>query len=287
METKNDSGIKELTITKNTLKKIRDYSELVCEKGDIECYGFLLNPKSKKDSIVYNAILACGQRVSSCSATAGPIGLLESKAEIENLGYDAIGCWHSHHNMGAWHSGIDNSNLEKLVSTIACNRELTTKKELPNGYFTDIEKHALLIRENEVEIEIKASKPISFSSQQDKYNAKLYYGYTRDKRLFLNFNNMATFLDLDEHKISFRNTQKEKLTSLGFAYSLVVSKNKNYAEIALKDTCNICGHSGIIREPVEIKIIEPQEDIQFTEKELIDEIKRKVRTARFLHSLFK
>src|SRR3989344_894660 len=158
-----EEKINELTITKNTLKKIRDYSELVCKKGDFECSGFLLNPKDKKDHIVYNAMLAHGQEVSSASVEVCSIGLLESKAEIENLGYDAIGCWHSHHNMGAWHSSIDDANLEKLVSSIASNRETAEIRNLPEGYFLSKKtNNELLIREEGIEIIIKSLKPIDF-----------------------------------------------------------------------------------------------------------------------------
>lgn len=118
--------INELVITKNTLEKIRRYAALVCKEKNrnVECCGFLLNPKEKNDIVAYNAILACGQAVSSGSTEIGPDASCDSKMEIRNMGYSAVGCWHSHHSMGAWHSSTDDSNLEKLVRTIAGNREI-------------------------------------------------------------------------------------------------------------------------------------------------------------------
>lgn len=270
-----------LVITRKTLEKIRDYSRFVCEKRNIECYGFLLNPKDKKDHIVYNAILACDQIVSGVSAEIAAEGAFKSKAEIENLGYDAIGCWHSHHEIGAWHSSIDDSNLEKLVSLIAGNRELILEEREPLK--RNFERNKLLIRENGTEIEIKSPTPISeYLTERKIINPEINYMHTKDNRFFLNINGKTISLALGEHELSFKHPKPEKLRSVGYAYSLVVSMKKVYAEIALKDICSVCEHSHIEKKPVRVEIISPDSDISFTEEELKEEIKKKVRKPKIL-----
>ena len=49
LKMKNENPQKELVITNNTLEKIKTYCKIICEKENNEIYGFLLNPKKRKD----------------------------------------------------------------------------------------------------------------------------------------------------------------------------------------------------------------------------------------------
>lgn len=273
--------IEKLAITQNTLNKIKAYSKIVCEKSERECYGFLLNKKSENNHIIYNAILACEQIVSGVHAEIGPSGAFKSKAEIENLGYDAIGCWHSHHSMGAWHSGTDNQNLEKLVHSIAGNREIILIGNDPVK--NEFERNRFLIRESGIELEIKSAEPFNMYTVERKVlPAKINYIHTKDNRFYLSLGGKTISIPLGEHTLTFKKTEPQKLKSLGYAYSLVASGEKFYAEVALKEICSVCEKSHVTKKPVKIEIIKLEEDIEFSEDEIREEINQKVRRPSFL-----
>ncbi|MDD5192122.1 MAG: Mov34/MPN/PAD-1 family protein [Candidatus Nanoarchaeia archaeon] len=277
----NITDIEKLVITKNTLNKIKAYSKIVCEKGDIECYGFLLNPKSENNHIIYNAILACDQMVSGVEASIGPEGAFKSKAEIENLGYDAIGCWHSHHGMGAWHSGTDDRNLEKLVHSIAGNREIILIGNDPVK--NEFERNRFLIREGGVELEIKSTKPFNtYTVERKIINPKINYMHTKDNKFYFNIGGKTIFMPLGEHTLTFKETEPQKLKSLGYAYSLVASEGKFYAEVALKEICTVCEKSHITKKPIKLEIIETEDDIKFSEEGIREEIRQKVKKPGLL-----
>lgn len=276
----NIGEIERLWITKNTLNKIKAYSKIICEKGDIECYGFLLNPKAENNHLVYNAILACDQVVSGVEAVIGPEGAFKSKAEIENLGYDAIGCWHSHHVMGAWHSGTDNRNLEKLVSSIAGNREIILIGS--DSVKNEFERNRFLIREEGIELEIKSIHPFStYTVERKVINPEVNYMHTKDNKFYLNIGGRTIFMPLGEHTLTFKKTEPQKLKSLGYAYSLVASDGTFYAEVALKEICSVCEKSQITKKPIRLETIETEKDIKFSEDELREEIRQKVRKQSF------
>ncbi len=259
---KQNANTNELVMTRNTFEKIKCYSKLICEKENLECYGFLLNLLEKNDLVAYNAILASGQVVGGASARLDPIGALETKAEIENMKCSAIGCWHSHNDMGAWHSGIDNINLEKLIASIACNREVSSTRKKPSGIFP--EKNSILIRREDDEIEIRSANEIKFSSRSGSYNADCSYGYTKDGKIFVNYNGRVIFIDESEnHAIEYRKIEREKLFSVGFAYSSVFSGDNHYEELAIKETCNICMNSSVTKKQVKAKIIDVDSYIEF------------------------
>lgn len=136
----------------------------------------------------------------------------------------------------------------------------------------------MLIRENGLEFEIKSAKPITYVSGFGNGDSKFHYSYTKDKKLVVHAGKRIIQLEANEHSVLFREAKKETVMSIGFAYSLVVSGNSCYAEGAVKETCNSCGAVGLKKKPVALKVIEPENDIQFTDGELIEEIKKKVKT---------
>jgi len=277
----NTKELEKLIITRNTLKKIQLYSNLVCKKGNFECYGFLLNPKKEKNNIVYNAILAHDQIVSGGHATVHPEGIFKSKAEIENLGYDMIGFWHSHHSMGAWHSTTDDNNLEKLASSIAGNREILLVKNDPIK--RDFERNKFLIREDGIQVEIKSPKALdNYLVERKVLNPEINYMHTKKNKFYLNLGGKTISLDLGEHTLTFKQAKPEKLRSLGYAYSLVVSNKDVYAEVCFKEICAVCEHRRLEKKPIKLNVIEVPEDINYTETELKQEIKNKVRKQGLL-----
>ncbi len=280
-ELKDVKEVENLTITRNTLEKIKAYAKIVCEKGEIECYGFLLNPKSERSHIVYNAMLACDQLVSGASAAIDPQGAFKSKAEIENMGYDAIGCWHSHHGMGAWHSGTDDRNLEKLVHSLAGNREIIL---LGNDPIRDeLERNRFFIRQGGIEVEVRSQHPFSgYVVDRRIEKPKFSYMFGTDGKFYLNIGGKTISFPLGDHTLAFKKTEPEKLKSLGYAYSLVVSHKDVYAEVAIKEICSVCEKSHIDKKQTKINVREIENDIRFTEDELREEIKQKVKRPGLL-----
>jgi hypothetical protein len=278
---KNIEEVERLTITKKALEKIKAYSRIVCEKGNTECYGFLLNPKSERNHIAYNALLACDQVVSGVAADITPIGAFKSKAEIENLGYDAIGCWHSHHGMGAWHSGTDDNNLDKLIHSLAGNREILLVGNDPVK--NELERNRFLIREGGIEVEVRSPRPFTgYVVDRRTEIPKFHYMHTLDNKFYLNVEGKTISFPLADHTLAFKKVEPQKLKTLGYTYSLVVSGKEIYAEVALKEICTVCERSHITKKQTKIEIKEIENDIKFTEDELREEIKQKVRRQGLL-----
>ncbi|MFH1586135.1 MAG: Mov34/MPN/PAD-1 family protein [archaeon] len=263
--------IKNLVITKGVLEKMRAISRIVCEKGNYEWYGFLLNPWEKNDLVAYNVILAYNQRVSATSVEVDPVGVMNSKAEIKNMKCSAIGCCHSHHNMGAFHSGTDDHNLDKLVYGIARNREIVDYRAQADGIYP--EGNSLRIVDKGKVAVINSSKPIScnlepINIEKQKSLEGLSLTCFNSYRLLLKPEKGLT--------MSWEDNQKEINTSTSFAYSVVVSGLKTYAELAAIKSCNNCGDHLLAKVKVDVEVITPENDVKFSEKDLRKEISEKV-----------
>ena len=99
-------------------EKIRAYARFA---GSNECYGFLLGSPSEPLGVVVEAILAPDQTASGGHAGISAEVAAQAKAEIENQKMHALGFWHSHGNLTAFHSGVDDGNMNHLIFSFAGN----------------------------------------------------------------------------------------------------------------------------------------------------------------------
>ena len=99
-------------ITRSALGKAYAYARLACEvlEESVECYGFLVTPKSAKDRIVRDVYLAPNQHVSSADVKIDGESIIQSGREIDKNGYRVLGWWHSHADFDPFHSGTDDEN---------------------------------------------------------------------------------------------------------------------------------------------------------------------------------
>ena len=275
---------REIPITVNTRKKLLDYARLV---GKTECYGILLAPIDANDGIIYNAILAPSQKVSSASARIDENGAAQAKAEIENLGYKSIGFWHSHCEFEAFHSGTDDHNLDDLLLDFAGNTEkLTEKKREIKGYYIlheDDNLHMYLpFKDNSLEIKAKSNEDEEeVTIKKLNKNTKDAFWYDSKKRVLsvIQENKLLKVKGIGNPTFRLFKMKNDKVKGIGTAYSIVVNNRQGlYGEIAEAEWCYSCG--GIETKKIKNVSIIPvnvKNDIQFSEKELLKEIGRKIR----------
>jgi hypothetical protein len=278
---KNQTIKQKIPITENVRKKLLDYVRLV---GQTECYGLLLAPIDVNDGIIYNAILAPSQRVSSASAGIDENGAAAAKAEIENMGYKSIGFWHSHCNFGTFHSGVDDNNLDDLLLDFAGNTEkLTERKREIKGYYIMHEDNGLHIflpfKKDSLEIKVKTNNEEVSIKKVNTAENMFWYDSGKKELCVIQNNEMLNVKGVYEPIFRLFNMKGEKIKGTGTAYSIVVNKKQNfYGEIAEAEWCYSCGgiETKKIRN-VPVVSIEVEKDIQFTEQEILREIGRKIK----------
>jgi len=272
----------EISVTLNTKRKILCYAKIMSRT---ECYGILLSPININDGIIYNAILAQNQKVGGSSAGINDNAASATKAEIENMGYKSIGFWHSHAEFGAWHSSTDDGNLENLLLDFAGNTETAIEIEKKaRGYNlyhnTSNLFFSLPLGNRSLEIKIK-NRDCNFAVRKLSKDTRNGIKYDSDKRILYVVNNgeLLALMNIDNPNFRLVPLRKEKIGETGTAYSIVVNhRGELYGEMAKTECCYSCGkiETKIIKN-VSIKPVEVKKDIIFTEEELKEEIRRKVR----------
>lgn len=274
-------SFKKVPITKNTFEKIKGYAK-IC--GVDECYGFLLTPKDKNDGIVYNAILAANQRVSGASAGITGEAAAHAKAEIKNLGYKAVGFWHSHGHGNPFHSGTDNHNMEHLMLAFATNVEEKYRTEAKEGY--DIEGSDIVFRRKGQELRLSFGngdfcfdvKPIGKDYFQPikEDNSEPLLIVTKKLNLIINDENKR-LMTKNPCNIQFGKNEGKSIQNIGVAYSIVVnSSGKHYAEIGVSKWCNVCEKLETKISEAELNIIEAENDIQFNRQTLEEDLEKRI-----------
>ena len=259
-ETTNDFSA--VPIIGGILSKIKTYAKIA---GSSEIYGFLISPIDKEDGIVYDAILAKNQKVSAASASIDPTAAGVAKAEIENLGYKAIGFWHSHGGFGAWHSGTDDNNMNRLLRSFASNNERRFAKHYKNYRYIDADQGRIVYRTERFEIAVGLDKDdLSYESKLlGKDYLKLINGsedlvavLTSDSKLLIK-DGSSVIIARNPHVIEIRKPDLQEVRLIGVAYSIVVnSAGDSYAEMAVNKWCSLCEREEIdIKKRVNIKLI--------------------------------
>ncbi len=276
----------QIPITRRTYEKILAYAKLM---GNLECYGFLLSPRDNTDNIVQNAILAPSQRVSGGGAGIDDLAATESKAEIENSGYKALGFWHSHAGFSSFHSGIDDRNLEELLFDFAGNSERIIEREKKKEeYFYSRTKEGIILPLGNSGQEIKVSlngpysqtRQFTFRLGKSKSSISAHYDFEKKCLVLVNKDYTLAIKNLNGLPVITNvEPEKEKVGGEGVAYSIVVNPRGDcYAEMAKVRWCYLCANTEIrIIKDIGLKVLEVPQDIQFTKQELEAEIRKKVR----------
>ena len=110
-----------LRITKGAYEKAMLYAKLVSEiaGSGMECYGYLLKPKDSVEDIVTDVYLGDGQDALSAHVYLSGEGVKRAMDEMEPMGYQIVGWWHSHGTMDTFHSGWDKRNFLTVLHSIA------------------------------------------------------------------------------------------------------------------------------------------------------------------------
>lgn len=272
---KNTENFSVIPICNNAFEKIKAYARLM---DGCECYGFLMSPLEKNDGIVYDAILASDQEVSSSHAKISGAAALNMKEEMNDIGYKPIGFWHSHANFSAFHSGTDDKNLESLLSSFVVNTQETDLIEDRTriGYFVD--DSSIIVRQNGKEYVLKTeNNDLSFRvEKQNKPYSELVFGMTKDSEFFLN-TGKQTILLKQPANVEIRECRESAKTITGIGYSLVVNnKGERFAEIGKSYLCNSCNHLENEVRTGKVKVVDDGK-IVFSEQDLIADIEKRVK----------
>ncbi len=112
--------IKKLRITREALEKLNLYSRFVSEitEEDIECRGALLNYMQMHDDITRDVYLEPGQDVTPVAAKSEDFNkIIEIRQAVHKENKNICGIWHSHGDMGTFHSDKDDIWLDNLYNT--------------------------------------------------------------------------------------------------------------------------------------------------------------------------
>jgi len=202
-------------ITKGALKKAYTYAKLACDVfgQSVECYGYLITPKDKKDRVVRDVYLA-KQEVSAAYVSITGEDVINAGKEIDKMGYKVLGWWHSHANFSTFHSSTDDANMKRVLNAIAPTNQATYYKKIPLG-----------------EGELKAKKKGKSIVLSDQTNPK--------KKIYLD---MPEEDMLNPKDFNLEDVRIEIPVKVGFAYSIVVNAcgDPAYSEIATKEFCGTC-----------------------------------------------
>lgn len=272
---------KEIPINNGALEKLKWYARI---SGSQECYGFLLTPKDKFDGAIYNAILAPNQRVSGASAGITGEAAAYAKAEIKNLGYKAIGFWHSHGKGNPYHSPTDDENMKHLLLSLASNVEEKYFADRKEGL--DIEGSDLVFRRGNLELKVSLAdedfscdiKPIreSYFQTIEECNSKPLILITEDQTLIINDKRLRVMAK-NPYSVQLKQNNGRTLGNIGVAYSIVFNRyGKHYEQIGISRWCNNCESLETDVSEAKLNIITPEQDISFTKSEIEKEFEKKI-----------
>lgn len=267
----------EILFGKNVMEKLWTYARLV---GKSECYGFLICPIKSTERIVYDAILAPGQKTSREHVSVEPNDVASGKAELENMGCKAIGFWHSHGGFGLFHSGTDDKNLEELVDDLAGNSVIVENDITPEGIYVPHKENTVVATMNGSSVEINFNtRKFGLSRDYDSSwkDGSITYLIGKKQLVVCGGGEVMAIENVDMPlKMSEKTAEPKKGT--GYAYSVVVNNEGGayYAEMAKVDWCYCCGEPKITRmKKVPVKIVEHIQAV-YDEKKIIEEIREKV-----------
>ena len=108
---------RQLKITDLALAKAQKYARLVDDIfGPQECIGFLAGDANS--DIIDTVVLSPRQEVSPSRAEIDGSGVLSAGRELQRLGKQAKGWWHSHGRLPPFHSATDDANTADLLNQI-------------------------------------------------------------------------------------------------------------------------------------------------------------------------
>jgi len=272
---------KEIPITKGAFEKLKEYARI---SGSQECYGFLLTPQNKFDGVIYNAILAPNQKVSGASAGITGEAAAYAKAEIKNLGYKAIGFWHSHGTMNPHHSPTDDANMKHLLLSLASNVEEKYFAERKEGL--DIEGNDLVFRRGNLELKVSLTdedfscdiKPIreNYFQTIEECNSKPLILITENQTLIINDKKLRVMAK-NPCSVQLKQNNGKTLGNVGVAYSIVFNKyGKHYEQIGISRWCNNCENLETEVSEARLNLSIPEQDISFRKSELEEEFREKI-----------
>ncbi|MFA6022659.1 MAG: Mov34/MPN/PAD-1 family protein [Candidatus Pacearchaeota archaeon] len=278
-----------IPISANCREKMKRYAKYA---NGSEVYGLLLSSKEENDGIVRNILLANNQVASGASAGIYGEAVGQAKAEIENMGYNSIGFWHSHGTFNAFHSSTDDGNLENLLLSFAGDNEEKTYTKNGNSRIVDHEKSRLIYDFGNYGICVTLKKN-SLSYRSDYVGSdylkiigqpdiKPIMVLTEDFRLLIKDNDSIITLK-DPIRIETEIPRKNDFKTIGVAYSIVVNRNgEEYAQLAHTNWCSMCEKDDIIiNKNAKLKEVEVENDIEINEKEMISELKKRVKKWGF------
>ncbi len=224
-----------IKITKYALAKAMAYAKLVEEhKGNVEMAGFLLSSDpSSKDAIIDDVFLPNNQKVSGGSVELDPSDIIQAGREIYALDKRPVGWFHSHVNMGTFHSTTDDCELDKLSVELA-----------PSNIFT-------LTRESEVTVTGRKGKLVINSNGRERM-AIVHKSVRAAKK------DVKPFVVILEENIP-----------VSVVRSMVINlRGDTYAEVSVACRCTDCGINTRERWKTFVEVTDPDSEVELTQEEL-------------------
>jgi proteasome lid subunit RPN8/RPN11 len=235
----------QLDITFYAFRKAVTYAQLVAqERGGGECMGYLLTDRESANLLVDDVLLAPRQRVTRSSVQVEGSAVLAAGREIEARGKRAVGWWHSHADMSAFHSCIDDENSEKLLHDLA-----------PANL-----RYA------------QAAMPVQLQPIEDGFQLRSSAGV---------MGVLQPHSPLTTHHSPLTSSEAtlHRIIPIGVAFSMVVNvRGQTYVEVACKQWCGFCQREEIKTQRVPLRLVEQESEPPLDKFALRAEVRRKVWT---------
>lgn len=125
----NPSPIKLVLVTPPVLAKANAYARLVTEEYGTECLFFLLAPAGSPLPVATDLIFADQQRPTHSYVSVEPDNLKLAGIEAEKRGMRIIGWAHSHNTFNPFHSGKDVETTETMIQQVGHQNVVKVWKE--------------------------------------------------------------------------------------------------------------------------------------------------------------
>src|SRR3989344_9669404 len=130
-----NNGLDSIHITEYAFEKAYTYARLAVQKArsTIECGGYLIAPRDAQDRTATDSFLARNQDVSGGLFTIKAEDVIKAGREINEMGYRALGWWHSHGNLRTFFSATDDNGQRTVLNEIGAFNYVIQNEEKEVG----------------------------------------------------------------------------------------------------------------------------------------------------------
>lgn len=274
-----ESDFQSLKITKDALSKAFYYGRLLEDMvgHPKEYHGCMAKPKEQKEMIVSDIVLPYHLESSGSHVKFSGVADLIRRCELGMLGYQMIGENHHHGRHATRPSPQDVSQRKRILNAVFIKNFYRNKGVRSGGTLI---KSRTVERFGSKKIIVETSNPFLHEIEIRAKSHKTFLSSTR--KIFNYLNPLLKTIGIDITDLEDIQNEKIDFTihssiAIGYAYHMITNRfGDKYAELVYKPICRSCGPLSLRFKPLEIEVVEDSEEIELDQKQLKEELKKKV-----------